>query len=160
MDMECGKKQLLASIRKYQYILYAVLAGIFLMLLPPKAEEPQIHIPSEQTYEPDLEKKLSAILTQISGVGDAEVLLTEASGSETIYQMDIAQNHNNQDTVIVLDDNRREVGLIKQVLSPEYKGAVVVCKGADDANVRLSVVAAVKSVTGLSSDRITVLKMK
>jgi len=36
----------------------------------------------------------------------------------------------------------------------------VVCQGADRAGVRLAVVDAVKSVTGLSSDRITVLKMK
>ena len=108
----------------------------------------------------DLQKKLSTILSQISGVGKVEILLTEAIGSDTIYQMDTRQNLGDADTVIVMDRNREETGLVKQILPPVYRGAVVVCQGADSASVRLSVVDAVKSVTGLSSDCITVLKMK
>jgi len=41
-----------------------------------------------------------------------------------------------------------------------YRGAVVVCQGGDNASVRLAVVEAVSNATGLTSDRITVLKMK
>jgi len=36
----------------------------------------------------------------------------------------------------------------------------VVCQGADDPAVRLAVSQAVSSVTGISTDRISVLKMK
>ena len=108
----------------------------------------------------DLEQKLTEILSKIDGVGKAEVLLTEANGSNTIYQTDAGQNYSNLDTVIITDGNREEKGLVKQVLPPEYRGALIVCQGADSAGVRLSVVEAVKSVTGLSSDCITVLKMK
>ena len=43
---------------------------------------------------------------------------------------------------------------------PVYKGAVVVCEGADHASVKLNIVQAVSSLTGLGSDKITVLKMK
>lgn len=160
MDMESGKQQLISFIKKYQYIMFVVLVGVFLMLIPDHKEQPQIHMQSENVSEPDLEMKLSAILSKIIGVGKAEVLLTEASGSHTIYQMDTSQNQNNSDTVIVMDGNRAESGLVQQVLPPEYRGAIVVCQGADSASVRLSVVEAVKSVTGLSSDCITVLKMK
>jgi len=39
-------------------------------------------------------------------------------------------------------------------------GAVIVCQGADDPQVRLSIVDAVSKVTGLGSDKISVLKMK
>lgn len=160
MDMESGKQQLIGWMKKYQYVLLVVLVGVFLMIMPSKAEEPQGILSSEETVLPDLELELSVILSQISGVGKAEVLLTEASGSDTIYQIDASQNHSNSDTVIVTDRNREETGLIKQVLPPVYRGALVVCQGADNAHVRLSVVDAVKSVTGLSSDCITVLKMK
>ena len=160
MDMESGKQQFIAFVKKYQYIFLVVLAGVFLMLLPENAEEPQMEIAPEVSDHPDLEEELSLILSHISGVGKAEVLLTEASGSDTIYQMDEGQNQSNLDTVIITGENRVETGLVKQIISPVYKGAVIVCQGADSASVRLSVLEAVKSVTGLSSDCITVLKMK
>lgn len=160
MDMESGKEQIIRSVKKYQYVLWVVLLGIFLMLLPQKQESPGREIPAETEAALTLEEELSAMLSKISGVGKAEVLLTELSGSSTIYQTDTAQNQGNSDTVIVMDRNREEQGLVKQVLPPVYKGALVVCQGADSASVRLSVVDAVKSVTGLSSDCITVLKMK
>jgi len=38
-------------------------------------------------------------------------------------------------------------------------GVVVVCRGAGNAAVRLSITRAVSSYTGLSSDKITILKM-
>ena len=99
-------------------------------------------------------------MSQISGVGKTEVLLTEFSGSETIYQSDSGYNLSGNDTVILTDSSRSQYGLVRQILSPVYKGAVVVCKGADSASVRLAVVDAVMRATGLSSDCISVLKMK
>jgi len=160
MDMESGKQQLLSSLKKYQYVFWVILAGVLLMMLPETAEEPKIELVAEETVSTDLEQELSEILSQIYGVGKAEVLLTEATGSHTIYQTDSGPNQSNQDTVIVQKENREETGLIKQVLPPVYKGALVVCQGADSPGVQLAVVDAVKSVTGISSDCITVLKMK
>lgn len=160
MDMESGRQQLIGFAKKYQYVFLVALIGVFLMLLPVKEEKPQTEIPREITVEPDLETELAEILSKISGVGKAEVLLTETSGSKTLYQMDTSQKQSSLDTVIVMDENRQETGLIQQILPPVYRGAIVVCQGADSAAVRLSVVDAVKGVTGLSSDCITVLKMK
>ena len=39
-------------------------------------------------------------------------------------------------------------------------GAIIVCQGGDSPTVRLNIVEAVSNVTGIGSDRITVLKMK
>ena len=39
-------------------------------------------------------------------------------------------------------------------------GAVIVCRGAENPEVRLSVTNAVAAYTGLGSDKITVMKMK
>lgn len=159
MDMESGK-QLTRFIKKYRYLFWVVLLGVFLMLLPEKRQalpEPN-QIP--ETAPLELEQELAQILSRIHGVGRAEVLLTERTGRNVIYQTDTAQNQSNLDTVIIRDGDRVESGLVKQILPPVYRGAVVVCQGADSASVRLSVVEAVKSVTGLTSDCITVLKMK
>ena len=160
MDMETGKQQFITFLKKYQYVLLVILVGVCLMMMPAKSEQPQMISMPEETAVTDLENELSFILSKIAGVGKTEVLLTEASGSHTIYQMDTGRNREDLQTVIITDKNREEAGLVKQILPPDYKGALVVCEGGDSANVRLAVVDAVKSVTGLSADCITVLKMK
>ncbi len=159
MDFASGTRQLLTRFKKYQSILLVLVLGISLMLLPRKQQQPLPEVPAREAL-PDLEAELEDILSQISGVGKAEVLLTEERGSSTIYQTDENQNHSNLDTVIITDKNREETGLIRQILPPVYRGALIVCQGADSAGVRLSVVEAVTRVTGLSSDCITVLKRK
>lgn len=160
MDMESGKQHILTWIQKYQYVLWVVLIGVFLMLLPenPKKAE-EVPIPT-QAIKKDLEEKLCEILSHMAGVGKVEVLLTEDTGNNTIYQMDAGHGQSGGNTVIVMDSGREEKGLVKQILSPVYRGAVIVCQGADSPSVQLNVVEAVKSVTGLSSDCISVLKMK
>ena len=61
-------------------------------------------------------------------------------------------------TVLELVLSRTEgVGRIRVIVSE--KGAVIVCDGAESAAVRLDILHAVTSYTGLGSDKITVLKM-
>ena len=158
MDWESGKQRLTGCITKYRYVILILLAGILIMTVPEPREEP-VKVPAEVSCR-DLQTQLAEILGKISGVGKVEVLLTEATGADTVYQVDENRNQMNRDTVIVRNSQREEAGLVKQVVPPEYRGAVIVCQGAENAAVRLAVVEAVKSVTGLSSDRITVLKMK
>ena len=55
------------------------------------------------------------------------------------------------------------VGALRLMLTTEpggedYAGAVVVCEGADSAAVRLELTQAVSALTGLPSDRITIVK--
>ena len=45
-----------------------------------------------------------------------------------------------------------------RVLISEH-GVVVVCRGADNAEVRLEIIRAVRSYTGFGSDKITILKL-
>ena len=158
MDWESGKQRLSGCITKYRYAILILLAGILIMTVPEPREEP-VKTTAEVSCR-DLQTQLAEILGKISGVGKVEVLLTEATGADTVYQVDENRNQMNRDTVIVMNSQREEAGLVKQVVPPEYRGAVIVCQGAENASVRLAVVEAVKSVTGLSSDRITVLKMK
>lgn len=160
MDLESGRQKFITYIKKYRYVTLILLLGIFIMLIPESKQEQQTVITTDAPVMVELEDKLGQILSQIEGVGKAQVLLTEAYGSETIFQTDSGQNEFDLDTVILMDRNREESGLVKQILPPAYRGALVVCKGADSASVRLQVVEAVKSVTGLSSGCITVLKMK
>lgn len=159
MDWESGKRRLTDCITKYRYLILMLLAGVMILLLPEHSEG-SAEICTEVEVQQNLQMELEDILKEIAGVGKVKVLLTEESGRDTVYQVDENRDRANLDTVIIMNDQREESGLIKQVISPEYRGAVIVCQGADHAEVRLAVVNAVKSVTGLSSDNITVLKMK
>ena len=88
--------------------------------------------------------------------------MTEETGRENIYQTDIQTDtdRRSEDTVLVEDASRTETGLIRRTLEPTYRGAVILCQGADQPSVRLAIVEAVRCVTGLGADRISVLNMK
>lgn len=142
-------------VSKYRWAVLILTLGVVLMLIPSgqSAQEEPAATEAVQTGE-DMEQKLAAILTRIQGVGKAEVLLTLEAGTTTVYRID------GDGTVIITDADRAQTGLVERVESVKYRGAVIVCQGADSPSVRLSVVEAVASVTGLTSDRIVVLKMK
>lgn len=154
--------------KKYRFPALVLLLGIILMTLPTKEKK---EIDSIQTVVPniiqtDLQEELEDILCQIQGAGKVRVLLTEAEGEQTLYQMDEDLQTNGgsesirQDTVLLTNSEREEVGLVRQIIPPVYQGAVILCQGADSASVRLAIIQAVASATGLTSDKITVLKMK
>ena len=48
----------------------------------------------------------------------------------------------------------------RKTIYPQYLGAVVVCEGAASPQVRLDVLQAVAQFTGLSTDKISVLKLR
>ena len=139
---------------KYRYVLLVALAGLGLMLIPsgPAEAEP---VPTAAVEE-SLESRLEAILGRIEGAGEVKVLLTEDRGGEVFYQTEGEDGK----TVLISGADRSESGLVRTTQPPSYRGAVVVCRGADSAAVRLAVVEAVANATGLGTARITVLKMK
>ena len=146
--------RLKTAIGKYRYVLLVALAGLALMLLPTGAAEetPSPRAPAEES----LEARLEAVLRRIDGAGEVAVLLTEEQGGEVFYQTEGEDGK----TVLVTGADRSESGLVRTTRPPAYRGAVVVCRGADSPRVRLAVVEAVANATGLGTDRITVLKMK
>ena len=123
-----------------------------------KTEQQPTHV-QEQAETVRLEEQLSELLSQLAGAGKVQVLLTEATGQQTVYQenRDISQQSS---TVILSDSTRGQEGLVCQVNPPTYLGAVVLCQGADLPSVRLSITEAVSNATGLGYHKITVLKMK
>lgn len=145
---------------KYRYAVLVLAVGLILMLLPTstKMEEPELDAEQFPQESRDMSAELTQILSMIQGVGKVQVMLTVEEGERTLFQSD--DRTSSTDTVIITDENRAEAGLVQQVNPAKYRGAIIVCQGADSAAVRLSVIEAVAKVTGLSSDRISVLKMK
>lgn len=167
MDGSLPKQRIIALLGKYKYPILILLAGLILMLLPSTAE-PQVPETAVESLPAgaDLEERLEMILSRIDGAGEVSVLLTESRGRELLYQTDSQsqtdpdRTSRTDDTVLVDGSDGTETGLLRQTLEPQYRGAVIVCQGGDDPNVRLAVVNAVRCVTGLGADAISVLKMK
>lgn len=169
LDMKNIFAKILDLIKKYRYAVLVFIIGLILMALPDfnmNRETELADIVEKTTSEPTLEEKLSQILSQVDGAGNVQVVLTVETGEEVVYQTDDDETTTadstarNTDTVIITDANRNQSGLIRQVNSAIYQGAIVVCEGAEDPTVHLAIVDAVSKITGLGTNRISVLKMK
>jgi len=166
MDWSAIGKRSASVFGKYKYALLVAGIGLLLMIMPSREKQHNVAEPvTSPAAQVSITEQLCEILGQIHGVGKVRVMITEQSGSETVYQTDEDRSENTDSEsvrleTVILSGNGGESGLIKSVTPPVYLGAIVVCQGADDPTVRLSVANAVSAVTGISTDRISVLKMK
>ena len=169
MEMSKITEKLHNLSKKYKYGVVVMVIGLALMLIPTNQSKQQ-EIEKEQPFATGqktlTEDSLSQILQSVEGAGKVKVLLSIEAGEETIYQadMEMSISGENQDevlkTVIITDSQKSEYGLIRQINPVAYKGAIVVCQGADSPSVRLAITQAVSKITGLGSDSICVLKMQ
>lgn len=153
---------------KYKYAILLLAVGIVLMLLPTSgkktAREPQQETVSFSLE--DVERRMEQAIGSMEGVGRVRVMLTLKSGA--VLELASDSGDSLRDTEQKTD--RRIVKLnrgsgaqdvvVTGCLYPTYRGAVVVCEGAGSSTVRLAVTQAVSVLTGLPSDRITVVKWK
>lgn len=165
MDLSKLKKNTFAYIQKYKFVALILLLGVFLLLIPmdTSTEKPKtvaVQIPEQAHIS---QNDLISILENVKGAGRVNVLLSLENSSETDYQQDTDSGNatgGRQTTVTVTDTNRNESGLVKKTTAPIYRGAIIVCDGADDPTVHLSIVNAVSNITGLRTNQISVLKMQ
>ena len=158
-------KKAASFIKKYQYVLLILALGIGLMLIPQKDPEPADIVVEAEAPENDLQHQLEQLLRQVEGAGEVRVLLSWDQGTSYSYQTDTEQRTTPEGTeerrtTVLTSSDGTESAVAVQTIYPICRGAVVVCQGADRSSVRLAVVRAVTSITGLGSDRITVIKMK
>lgn len=166
MDTVDFKSKMHHLFDKYKYVALIAVVGVMLMLLPTGGTPLDENVAAVETVDMEIleNAELADILGNIYGVGEVKVLLSVATGEEIIYQVDedMSDNSGNmrRTTVVVSNSSKNQQGLIKQVIPPSYLGAVVVCSGGNNPAVRLAVVDAVSNLTGLTTDKISVIKMK
>ena len=129
----------------------------------------------ESSYEQDsLETKLERILSNMSGVGNVEVLITYNETEELIpvyNQSDKKSTTNETDSqggtrVIEEVDSSKEVIyqndeiIVQKKLSPKIEGAIITATGANNSNVKANIIGAVQVATGLATHKIQVFEKK
>ncbi len=163
------------NFNKYKYVLLVCLVGLLLAAWPsgrsPDAGQPEAEPSGAFPQAQELEDSLSETLSQIDGVGRVSVMLTVKSGYRSVYAYDSQTSENSRtgsDGTEISSEKQQSMvfsGGSAQPITvrtdgPQYQGAVVVCDGAGSAEIRLALTEAVRALTGIPSDCISIFKMK
>ena len=148
------------ALGKYRYALLVAAVGVVLLALPSGSQEAQPAAEAgEEVFDLDaFEEKLERTLSQIDGAGEVQVVLTLDGGSRQVLAQDQDRDGEGGSTTTVTvgrGSGSQEVVAL-QTLAPSFRGALIVCSGGGNAQVRLELIQAVAALTGLDSNSISV----
>lgn len=143
-----------------RYVFLVIALGVILLAWPGETivEEEAESVQGGEFSLDATEEKLEKVLGQIDGVGRVSVALSVKSGMEYVLarDSDLDDGKERQETVILSAGSGVQKVVIENTIYPTYQGALVVCQGGGDPEIRLAVVSAVAALTGLSTAHITV----
>ncbi|MBR1528282.1 MAG: hypothetical protein IJ642_03130 [Oscillospiraceae bacterium] len=121
---------------------------------PEISQEPEVTETSEQeAYREALQNQLSVMLSQIAGVGRAEVLVT-LEGSKTCHYAQDADSR-----YVTVGGSQKEA-LIESVSLPAVTGVIVACEGGSQSTVQETVYQTVSVACGLRFSQIYVTALE
>ncbi len=158
------------KLKTYRPALLVLGLGILFLLLPTGGEKEETeagaekNVLAEEEWLRSVQEELADTLQRIDGAGRLTLMLSVESGvqrelardGESQRQED--QSSSRRETVILSSAGGGEDVVVIRSDYPVFRGAVVVCEGGDKASVRLAITEAVTALTGLSSDKISVIK--
>lgn len=130
---------------------------------------------TKEEYEAGLEKRLTAILSQIEGAGQVEVMVTVKTSGEKILQTDTKSQESivnekdssggtrqnvdrSEDTeTILVGDSSAEPYIVQEIM-PQVEGVLVACQGGDKATVQSEISGAIQALFGIEAHKIKVCK--
>ena len=153
--------------KRYRAVCAVMLAGLFLLAVSGGGREK----PAAEITEPpaafdltETEARLSRILSRIHGAGEVTVMLTVRDGPRQVLAQDVQGGESpagaRSQTVVLSRGGGTQETVTVQELSPGFQGALLVCRGGDDPQVRLALTRAVSALTGLGTDRISICREK
>ena len=106
------------------------------------------------------EKRLSKTLSEVEGAGETTVMLSLKSGSRRILAQNVERDgEQSTSTAVTVGKGSGMQDVVDlQTIGPQFQGALVVCPGGENPQVRLRLAASVSALTGLGSDRISICK--
>lgn len=158
--------------KKNKYLIVVLVVGILLLLLPGKSDgtEKEAKINNLEFSLDEWEKKIKDVLAQCQGVGRVKVALSVSGGTRSVYAVEESLNVSENGDDYTKDKDEKisiisvgsgvDAPVVIREVYPEFIGATVVCDGADISKVRLDVTYAVSALTGLSADKISIIKMR
>lgn len=161
----------LKTLRKHWLLLAALVLGLVLLCLPGREKEETAAAQSTSVPEFSLEaeeKRIAQALEKIAGVGEVSVVLTLKSSVEQRVARDESSEYrtlsegyelSSESSAVLLQRDKGEEPVVLKYVYPEYKGALVVADNVG-ASLRLELTNAVAALTGLATDKISVVPGK
>ena len=162
---------LLKMIKKHWLLIAALVLGIALLGVSGRSNEEPATVKTSRVPEFSLEaeeKRIADALENIAGVGEVSVVLTLKSSVEQRVARDESTEYrtlsegyelNSESAAVLFKGDNGEEPVVLKYLYPEYKGALIVADNIG-ASLRLELTNAVAALTGLSTDKISVVPGK
>ncbi len=143
------------------WVLLAIGAGL-LLLLPKSRGNDTAPLTREFTFSlEEEEKRIETALSRIEGAGKVTVVLSLEASEEREYARNLDSDRQSE-ADSARHEERSEVArvgdeaLTVKIAYPRYRGALIVTEGSG-SGLKLAMTQAVAALTGLSTDRITVV---
>ena len=160
-------KKLLKLMEKNKYVLIVLAVGLIILIIPSGGssgsaspeDDTDVEEYSAANAEFSIEAqeaKIAQALSEIQGAGNVTVVLSPKTTMEQEVAVD-EDGSGGEETVTVSTGSGTESPVTIKYYYPEYKGALIVAEGIEDASVKLQITEAVSALTGLGSDRISVI---
>jgi stage III sporulation protein AG len=164
------KKAAFQTLSKYRYPALILALGLVLLLIPTGTKTQQEETETESVTESEafqletFTAQAQDLLSGISGAGEVQLLLSLETDGTRHYLYDESQSQSDSSSqtssqTVLARVSGDETPVTVETTFPSFRGAVVLCQGADAPGVVLAVKEALSSLTGLGMDKITVLKM-
>ena len=153
------------ALGKYKYAALVILVGAVLLLWPAGGGDGTERDRTEQGSAFDLEgleRRMEDALSQIRGAGEVTVVLTlKNSGVRTLASDWKEDGESRSESVVTVNQGsgRTEPVTVSE-RQPEFQGALVVCTGGGDPDVKLGILESVSALTGLRSNQIAIKERK
>ena len=170
-DISDKTRGLAEKLKKNKWLLVGLAVGLVLLLIPwggggEQAQNQSMDVPSFALDKE--EKKLEKALSKIDGVGEVSVILTLRSSiqqeaawdDESNYESDAdgAYTSNGRRTLVkVQSGSSSQSPVVLTYYYPEYRGALVIVEHLN-ASTKLEITDAVSALTGLSTDKVSVIQ--
>ncbi len=163
-------KELYEKIMNTKSLAIILIIGVAFLMLPTfsggdnqnKAKNEILEFDIKR-YESDLEKKLSDMLSQISGVEKTSVMITFKDCGRNVYSQDeqLEKSETNlkgtSKPVLKNSSSGTEEPILIKTELPKIAGVLVVAQGAEEAKVRENIKESIKAVLNLSANNISVV---
>lgn len=173
-------KEVFSKINFWQLLLVFVAGFALVFLSLPQNKEkqvPQNTVVSEQNeleYEEKLEQRLEAILSNVEGIGEVEVIITLKASSQVVLNKDIKSSISDVNEVGQNGTNKSskeeqyeentilsgEEPYIIQEYAPIIEGILVIAEGGGSSKVQEEINDALTALFDLAPHKIKVLKKK
>ncbi len=166
------------------FVIIAIILAIYFSTFTKESDEQNSSSASDQStnvstsmlQDDDLAVKMEQTIEHISGVKEANVLITYESSKELVPafqtgtttdttqessegESKTTRSEDIQSEIATVDGESGQNALILKEIEPEIKGVVVVAQGAEDIGVKMNIIQAVTTLLDIPQNKVEVFHM-